>query len=229
VKTDATATIHPLNMVKWLGQYLLTRKGPLSMTPCQGGGFVRTHAGAKIPDLQFHFTATAAAEEPLDNINYEPKGRGCCVLPTLLYPKSVGEISLITPNPAVAPRIEPAYLTHDEDIETLMRGVRMGHQIMESSAVRHDLSAPTRLGANPNISDDDLRRDIRDWACTLYHPVGTCKMGIDDNAVVDPELRVHGIEGLRVADASIMPKIVGGNTNAPAIMIGEKVSDLLRS
>lgn len=227
VKTDATATIHPLNMVKWLGQYLLTRKGPLSMTPCQGGGFVRTHAGAEIPDLQFHFTATAAGEEPLDNINYEPKGRGCCVLPTLLYPKSVGEISLITPNPAVAPRIEPAYLTHDEDIETLMRGVRMGHQIMESSAVRHELSEPTRLGADPNISDDDLRRDIRDWACTLYHPVGTCKMGIDDNAVVDPELRVHGIEGLRVADASIMPKIVGGNTNAPAIMIGEKLSDLL--
>jgi len=228
VKSEATVTVNPLNMVKWLGQYLLTRRGPLSMTPCQGGGFVRTHAGAEIPDLQFHFTATAASEQPLDNVNYEPKGRGCCVLPTLLYPKSVGEISLICPNPAVAPRIEPAYLTDDEDIETLMRGVRMGHQIMDSSQMRHDLGAPTRLGSDPKISDDDLRREIRDWACTLYHPVGTCKMGVDDNAVVDPELKVHGIEGLRVADASIMPKIVGGNTNAPAIMIGEKVCDLLR-
>ena len=104
----------------------------------------------------------------------------------------------------------------------------MGHQIMDSSLVRRDLAPPSRLGADPSISDDDLRRDIRDWACTLYHPVGTCKMGVDDMAVVDPELRVHGISGLRVADASIMPTIVGGNTNAPAIMIGEKASDLIR-
>ena len=137
-------------------------------------------------------------------------------------------MSIISPNPAVAPRIEPNYLTHEEDIETLMRGVRMGHQIMDSAAVRNELEAPNRLGANPNISDDELRKDIRDWACTLYHPVGTCKMGVDDMAVVDPELRVHGIQGLRVADASIMPKIVGGNTNAPAIMIGEKASDLMQ-
>ncbi|MEC9465738.1 MAG: GMC oxidoreductase, partial [Myxococcota bacterium] len=228
VTTDATVTVNPLNMAKWLGQYLVTRRGPLSMTPCQGGGFVRTHAGAEIPDIQFHFTATAASEQPLDHVNYEPKGRGCCVLPTLLYPKSVGEVSLICPNPAVAPRIEPNYLTAEEDVETLMRGVRMGHQIMDSSLVRRDLAPPSRLGADPSISDDDLRRDIRDWACTLYHPVGTCKMGVDDMAVVDPELRVHGISGLRVADASIMPTIVGGNTNAPAIMIGEKASDLIR-
>jgi len=227
VKTDATVTVNPLNMAKWLGQYLLTGKGPLSMTPCQGGGFVRTHEGASIPDLQFHFTATAASDEPLDNVNYEPKGRGCCVLPTLLYPKSVGEVSLICPNPTVAPRIEPNYLTHEDDIETLMRGVRMGHRIMDSSSMRDELTPPTRLGADPSISDDALRKDIRDWACTLYHPVGTCKMGTDDMAVVDPSLRVHGIKGLRVADASIMPKIVGGNTNAPAIMIGEKASDLI--
>ena len=107
-----------------------------------GGGFVRTHADAEIPDLQFHFTATAASDEPLDNINYEPKGRGCCVLPTLLYPKSTGDVSIISPNPAVAPRIEPNYLTHEEDIETLMQnGTSTG-----PAAVRNELEAPNRLG-----------------------------------------------------------------------------------
>jgi choline dehydrogenase-like flavoprotein len=104
----------------------------------------------------------------------------------------------------------------------------MAQQMFATSPLADSIGKPTTESARPEISDEALRKDIRYWSSTLFHPVGTCKMGSDPMAVVDAELRVHGIEGLRVADASIMPTIVGGNTNAPTIMIGEKASDLIR-
>jgi len=150
------------------------------------------------------------------------------ILPTLLYPKSVGEVTLVSNTPSAAPRIEPAYYQDEADIQTMLRGVRMAQQIFASPPLVHALGQPATDSSRPELSDRAIIKDIRICSSTLFHPVGTCKMGNDTMAVVDDRLRVHGIKGLRVADASIMPKIVGGNTNAPTIMIGEKASDMIR-
>ena len=150
------------------------------------------------------------------------------ILPTLLYPKSVGQLTLASKDPAQAPRIDPAYYQDEEDLQTMLKGVRMAQRIFASDPLRSSLGSPTTEQSKPELSDAQTLKDIRYWSSTLFHPVGTCKMGDDPMAVVDSQLRVHGIEGLRVVDASIMPKIVGGNTNAPTIMIGEKASDMIQ-
>ena len=150
------------------------------------------------------------------------------ILPTLLYPKSVGKLTLVSKDPAQAPRIDPAYYEDEEDLQTMLKGVRMAQRIFASDPLRRSLGAPTTEQSKPELSDAQILKDIRYWSSTLFHPIGTCKMGDDPMAVVDSELRVHGVDGLRVVDASIMPKIVGGNTNAPTIMIGEKASDMIR-
>ena len=227
VKDNAVLSINKPSILYWLGRYLLNRGGPIAAPGCQGGGFVKTTPDTPIPDLQFHFVATGTPDNPLDDINYKPKGRGCMILPTLLYPKSVGEISLTSKDPAASPRIDPAYYQDPEDMETMLRGVRMAQRMFATAPLADSIGDPTTESSRPELSDEAIVKDIRYWSSTLFHPVGTCKMGSDPMAVVDDQLRVYGIEGLRVADASIMPKIVGGNTNAPTIMIGEKVSDMI--
>ncbi|MDH5676275.1 MAG: GMC family oxidoreductase N-terminal domain-containing protein [Myxococcales bacterium] len=228
VVTDATVSVQPLALLGWLGRYLFSRRGPLAATPAQSGGFVRTTDAVKIPDLQFHFLSTGAMDEALDEINYDPRGRACALVPTLLYPKSRGEVRIPSADPQAAPLIDPRYFSEEEDLQTLVRGVRMAQEIANSARLRGVLGAARKASPPAGGSDAAIAASIRRYANTIFHPVGTCKMGRDPMAVVDAGLRVHGLEGVRVADGSIMPTIVGGNTNAPVIMIAEKASDLMR-
>ncbi len=190
--------------------------------------FLKSHPGAVIPDLQLHAMPWAYPAP-----NQDAPGRpevdtrpAMTILPTLIYPESRGELRLISDRPDAPPHIDPHYLEAEADVALLMRGIAMTREIMASGEILGELTGELEPGAD--FSDTDaLRRELPNRVCTVYHPVGTCRMGVDERAVVDPELRVRGIEGLRVADASIMPSITGGNTNAPCIMIGEKCAELL--
>jgi choline dehydrogenase-like flavoprotein len=144
------------------------------------------------------------------------------VFPALIYPRSRGSIRLASPDPDQQPLIDPNYLAEPSDAETLLEGIAMVRDVM--SGVPHG----GEINPGPAFADpQQLRRELPNRVHTEYHPVGTCRMGVDERAVVDPQLRVRGIEGLRVADASIMPDVVGGNTNAPAMMIGEKAAAMI--
>ena len=153
---------------------------------------------------------------------------GHCIslLPSLIYPKSRGTIRLASADPSAAPIIDPNYLADPDDLDVLVKGFRHVRELMQNKhlkdAVQGELAPTTKY-----TSDADLAAQVRLRAMTIYHPVGSCKMGVDDMAVVDPTLKVRGIEGLRVADAAIMPSITGGNTNAPAMMIGEMAAQLI--
>jgi choline dehydrogenase-like flavoprotein len=171
-----------------------------------------------------------AYPEPNDDGPDEPticKDPCFTLLPGLIRPKSRGEVMLRTNNPADAPIMDPHYLEDDDDMRVLVYGMKLAREAAKADPLAKYLKGEATPGPDAK-TDDDLRAAVRLYGKTIYHPVGTCKMGVDAMSVVDPKLRVYGIEGLRVADASIMPKIVGGNTNAPSIMIGEKASDLVR-
>ena len=178
-----------------------------------------------MPDLQLVFVLGIVD----DHARKMHMGHGISCHVDLLRPRSRGTVSLASANPHDAPLIDPAFLSDDRDLAVLIKGGQMQQRILESKPfdpIRGKMLYPARI-------DDPtgMAQDIRNRADTQYHPVGTCKMGPDSDpmAVVDAQLRVRGIDGLRVADASIMPTLIGGNTNAPSIMIGEKLADLLRS
>ena len=226
-KAGIAGNVSPLSLVGWLARYALTRRGPLASNVAESGGFVRTRPDLPRPDLQLHFLPVGSPQESFDDASFQPSGRAFTVLPVLLYPKSRGEVRLASADPARAPAIDPAYFSDDDDLRVLVEGQRLAQRIARSKVLDHcrgELLAP---GAD---SDDEatLRDLIRRRTNTLFHPVGTCRMGSDAASVVDAQLRVRGVDALRVADASIMPTIVGGNTNAPTIMIAEKAADLIR-
>ncbi len=210
-------------ILRHLWQYLAKRGGPLTSNVAEAGGFVYTREGLDAPDLQFHFAPAYFLRHGFDN----PKtGRGFGLGATLICPKSVGEVRLASRDPRDLPQIDPRYCSDQRDIETLVRGYHIGKRILQQPAFdtyRGDWCMPDREPAN----EEEIIRFVRERSETLYHPVGTCKMGNDEMAVVDADLRVHGLQGLRVADASIMPAIVRGNTNAPTLMIAEKAADLI--
>ena len=206
----------------WIARYAARRDGPLLCNNAAAGGFVRTTEDAPRPDLQLIFMPIPLGEENTDEENLQPRGRGFIVLPTLLYPRSRGRVSLASADPLAPPRIDPNYLSDDADLRTLIRGVRIAQAIANSKAVAPSRGEPLTRSAVAQ-TDDEIAADIRFRLNTLFHPVGTCAIG----TVVDPQLRVRGVEGLRVADASVMPRIIGGNTNAPTIMVGEKAAELL--
>jgi choline dehydrogenase len=204
--------------------YLLLRRGPLTSCIAEAGGFVRTRPELARPDLQFHFAPVYF----IDHGFARPPGHGFTVGPTLLRPGARGRVSLRSADPLVPPAIQANYLAGERDLATLVAGVRLARRLAHARAFDPFRGAEILPGAAA-ADDAAIAAHVRATAQTLYHPVGTCRMGADARAVVDARLRVHGVEGLRVVDASIMPTIVGGNTNAPTIMIAEKAADLIRS
>jgi choline dehydrogenase len=205
-------------------QYALTGRGPMTMAASLGTGFLKTSDHLETPDIQFHIQPFSA-DRPADGPH---KFSGFTASVLQLRPESAGHLTLKSANMDDHPLIHPNYLATDTDCRTIVKGIQIARKIAKTEPLKTYITEEHAPGAGVGEEDEDA---ILDWArknsVTIYHPTGTCKMGNDPMAVVDPRLRVHGIAGLRVADASIMPQIVSGNTNAPAIMIGEKVSDMI--
>jgi choline dehydrogenase-like flavoprotein len=201
-------------------QYLFARRGMLASNAAEGGGFFRTSPELDRPDIQV--TLLAGLKGTARAI---PREHGIMLLVSLLRPKSRGWLSLTSSDPMTQPVLHPAFLEAKEEVTTLIAGVRETRRILALDPIRALLGTERTPGELVQ-SDEELERAIRATLSTVYHPVGTCRMGpaSDTEAVVDASLRVHGVDRLRVADASIMPNIVGGNTSAPTMMIGERVS-----
>lgn len=211
----------------WAARYLLNKSGNLAVAAVDVGAFLNTTKDARRPQLQFHF-APYAVDSPNTDVKRDPPvGTFFSLFPSLIYPKSHGTIRLKSSDPAKAPAIDPRYFSAPEDLEALVKGVHLAREIAATAPLSRYRGAEVCPGSAAK-TDDEIRANIRLRVNTIFHPVGTCKMGVDDAAVVDPELRVRGITGLRVVDASVMPTIIGGNTNAPAIMIAERAADLIR-
>jgi choline dehydrogenase len=220
-----TITLTSAESLVNLLKFLLFKKGPLTSNVAESGSFVKTKPTLTMPDLQYHFAPTFFMEHGFEN---PPKEHGFTFGVTLLHPQSRGQISLRSNDPLAPAKIEGNYFSDDgTDLNTLVAGVKLARQLAQTKAFAAYRSHEVWPGAD-KVNDDAIADFVRAHFQTLYHPVGTCKMGHDRLAVVDDQLRVHGVEGLRVADASIMPTLVGGNTNAPTIMIGEKAADLLK-
>ncbi len=202
--------------------YFLRRKGPLTSNVGEGGLFWRTDPSLPKPDVQYHFGPIHYLDHGLTPMD----GHGFVLGPVLLNPQSRGRIRLKSADPSSHPAIYAGYLSVEADAEPLVRGLKFARDI-----IGHKVFDPYRGEEfRPGLavqSDDEWRDYIRGYSETLYHPVGTCKMGSDPLAVVDPELKVRGVAGVRVVDASIMPYVTSGNTNAPVIMIAEKAADLI--
>jgi choline dehydrogenase len=204
-------------------QYLLTQSGPLSMAPSQLGIFARSDPRLETPDLEYHVQplSTNKLGEPLHP--FPAVTASVCNL----RPESRGTIHIRSADPRHAPAIRPNYLSADNDRQVALRSIKLTRQLMAARAIAH--FEPEEVLPGPQVSsDEDLLRKIGDISTTIFHPVGTARMGDGPDAVVDARLRVHGLSGLRVVDASIMPAIVSGNTNSPVIMIAEKASDMIR-
>lgn len=219
--------IGPVGAVRLLGHLWRWRKTGVSMaaTPfAEGAAFLKTTPDLDRPDIQLHFTI-ALVDDHARKLHY---GYGFSCHVCKLRPESRGTVGLHSADPFAPPAIDPGFLSDDRDLDTLIKGAKMMRDILEAPALakyRHK----ELFGTDTARTDGDWEHHIRARADTIYHPVGTCKMGLDEMAVVDPELRVHGLDGLRVVDASIMPTLVSGNTNAPTIMIAEKAADMIKA
>jgi choline dehydrogenase-like flavoprotein len=208
--------------------YLIRRRGMLTSNVGEAYGFVRSRPELDVPDLELIFAPAPFFEEGIG----EPYDRHAVAMgPILVKPRSRGHLTLRSADPLDKPIIDPQYLSDDAgaDRAALIAGLQMTARIAQSPALSGIFGRIARpLGAT-RLDDETFERAINECSQTLYHPVGTCRMGSDDASVVDPQLRVRGVDGLRVADASVMPAIVRGHTHAPSVLIGEKASDLIRA
>ena len=222
--TINSETRHPLQYVGIAMQYALKRSGPMAMAASLGTAFLKTRPELATPDIQFHIQPFSA-DKPGDG-THPFSAFTASVLQ--LRPESTGHLALKSSSPDDHIVIHPNYLATKTDCDTIVAGIKVARAVSAAEPVASMITEEFSPG--PGVAEDDDEA-ILDWArntsTTIYHPTGTCKMGRDPMAVVDERLRVHGIDGLRVADASIMPVITSGNTNAPAIMIGEKASDMI--
>ena len=201
----------------WL--HIRTKTGAFTTPWAEAGGFWSSGPDVPAPDVQYHFVPAMLEDHGRTKV----KGHGFSLHSCVLRPESRGTVRLHSTDPRAAPAIDPAFLTDERDMAVMKRGVRMGRRICETPAMAHYAARPRKL---TSLEDDAaLETSIRQIADTVYHPVGTCRMGSDEGAVVDPKLKARGLDGLWVADASVMPRVVSGNTNAPSIMIGERAAE----
>jgi choline dehydrogenase len=213
-----------LHKMLWAGlEYVLFRSGPATTNHAEGGGFWWSDRRDGAPDIQFHFLANAGLKAPVPGI----AGYGCTLNSAYLRPRSRGTVRLASADPHDAPIIDPNYWAEPADLAASIAGCKLAREIMAQPAFR-PFVAREQLPGPDCFSDAALAAYARVAGKTDFHPVGTCKMGSDENAVVDPELRLRGIGALRVVDASVMPRLISANTNAASIMIGEKGSDFIK-
>jgi len=207
----------------------MTRGGTwVGRTVFEAVGFVRSPGAETVPDIQLHvlpWSYPGPNQDAPVRHKADPR-RTLTVMPTLIYPKSRGTLRLASTDPTAAPLIDPAYLHEPADAQLLLDGMEMVREAMAHRSLAGRMQGESAPGAQ-HATRAELAAELPNRATTVYHPVGTCRMGADERAVVDPALRVRGVEGLRVADASIMPSIISGNTNAPSFLIGEKCAELI--
>jgi choline dehydrogenase-like flavoprotein len=212
-----------LHTLKGIVEWRRHRRGMLTTNFAEAGGFIRSRHDEPVPDLQLHFVVGKLVDHGRKTVF----GHGYSCHVCLLRPRSRGSVTLASADPLAAPSIDPNFLADADDVARLVRGFKLMRRILEQPALAAHRGVELAASAGAR-TDAQIEQFIRERADTIYHPVGSCRMGNGPLDVVDAELRVHGVQGLRVIDASIMPVIVGGNTNAPTIMIGEKAADLIR-
>lgn len=200
-----------------------TGRGMIATPFAEGAAFLKTDPSLDLPDIQLHFVI-AVVDDHARRLHLG-HGYGCHVC--VLRPHSRGTITLQNADPMADPVIDPQFLSDRRDLETMIKGAKMTRHILQTEPLA-SYAKQELFGVKDHMTDTEWEHHIRARADTIYHPVGTCKMGIDNLAVVDPQLRVHGLTGLRVVDASVMPTLIGGNTNAPTIMIAEKCADMIK-
>ncbi len=210
--------------VKGIFEWRRQRSGMLTTNFAEAGGFIKSQPSEPIPDLQLHFVIAKL----MDHGRKTVFGHGYSCHVCVLHPQSRGSVKLASRDPLAAPLIDPNFLAVRDDLDRLLRGFKLTRNIMSQPALAAFSARELPISATAQ-SDAQIEQFIRDHADTIYHPVGSCRMGPGPLDVVDAELRVHGLHGLRVVDASIMPQVIGGNTNAPTIMIGEKAADMIRA
>jgi choline dehydrogenase-like flavoprotein len=206
----------------WALQYVLFKNGPVTTNIVEAGAFVRRDEQSETPDIQLHFLPAYVVDHGMMRI----PGYGVCLYSNLLRPRSRGTVRLKSAAPDVAPLIDPNYLADPYDRRMAVEGLKLAREVMAAPAFKPFL-ANERMPGPEVQTDQELSDYVREWAKTDYHPVGTCKMGTDAMSVVTPELKVRGIDALRVCDSSVMPNEISANTNAPTIMIAEKAADLI--
>jgi choline dehydrogenase len=217
--TRGTTDLHQAETTGNLLRWFAGHRGPLTSNVSESGGFVRTAAGLPAPDVQFMVVPAIAANHGLT----PPPGIGMTIAPTVVHVRSRGRVTLRSADPRWRPAVDAGYYTDPADLDAMVAGVRVAQDIASRGPLARFIDRPYLPGPEAH-SDDEVREAVRGGTETLYHPVGTCAIG----PVVDPELRVHGMAGLRVVDASVMPTVPRGNTNAPVIALAERAADLLR-
>ena len=212
------------NQARIAAKYALFRAGPMTMAASLAVGFLRTSDHVQTPDIQFHVQPWSA-DSPGEGVHpFSAFTMSVCQL----RPESRGEVRLVSPDASVYPELHANYLSTETDRRTLVEGVKIARRIARCEPLKHKIAEEFRPGGDLDLDDYEGTLEwARNHSVSIYHPTGTCRMGPGEDDVVDPRLRVRGLDGLRVADCSIMPEIVSGNTNAPAIMIGEKASDMI--
>jgi choline dehydrogenase-like flavoprotein len=205
------------NLTRWMTQ----GGGPLSSNGVECGGFLRTREGLDAPDVQYHMVSAMFEQEGLVPAPAHGFTLSCCVI----KPKSRGMVAVVSPDPTTKPFIVHNYLAEPDDLRSAVDGLRVTLELARTEPLARYAQHGHMVPASD--SEEDLVAHLRHYTQTIYHPTSTCRMGADDGAVVDLDLRVRGVEGLRVVDASVMPSVVRGNTNAPVIALAERAADLI--